>query len=126
LHQLRFQLINANYIEVVALIKTVFLRLVAKRGDRFLEQRIKITFCEKLGKNATDTCAMLSEAYGGIAMKKSRVLSGINSSKRARMSESQMQTMPIIFFHIKNIPQGQTVNQAFYVEILKWLRGAVR
>jgi predicted membrane-bound spermidine synthase len=41
LHQLRFKLINASCVEVVALLyKTcVFLRLVAKMSDRFLEQR---------------------------------------------------------------------------------------
>jgi hypothetical protein len=32
---------------------------------RFLEQRIDIKFCAKLGKNASDTCAMLSDTYGG-------------------------------------------------------------
>jgi hypothetical protein len=41
----------------------------------------------KLGKNASDTCAMLFEAYGGEAMKKSSILSNINGSKRALMSE---------------------------------------
>jgi len=38
-----------------------------------LEQPINIKFCVKLGKNASDTCAMLSEAYEGEAMKKSSV-----------------------------------------------------
>jgi len=42
-------------------------------SDRFLEQRINIKFCVKLQKNASDTCAMLSEAYGGDAMRKSNV-----------------------------------------------------
>jgi hypothetical protein len=48
-------------------------------------------------------------------------------SKKARMSKSQMQTMLITFFNIKGtvhfefIPQDQTVNQAYYVEILKQL-----
>jgi hypothetical protein len=48
----------------------VFLRLVTKMSDRFLEQRINIKFCMKLGKNASDTCAMLSKAYGREAMEK--------------------------------------------------------
>jgi hypothetical protein len=43
----------------------VFLRLAAKISDLFLEQRNNIKFCVKLGNNASGTCAMLSEAYGG-------------------------------------------------------------
>jgi hypothetical protein len=35
----------------------------------------------KSGNNASDTCAVLSEAYGGEAMKSQVFLSGINSSK---------------------------------------------
>jgi hypothetical protein len=36
----------------------------------------------KLGKNASDTCAVLLEAYGGKVMKKpSVILSGIKSSE---------------------------------------------
>jgi hypothetical protein len=49
----------------------VFLRLVAKMSDWFLEQRINIKFCVKFGKNATEICAVLSEASGGEAKKKS-------------------------------------------------------
>jgi uncharacterized metal-binding protein len=59
-------------VEAVAQIKRVFLRVVAKKSDRFLEQRINIKFCVKLEKNASDTCEMLSEAYRGEAMKKSK------------------------------------------------------
>jgi hypothetical protein len=44
--------------------------------------------------------------------------------KKARMSKSQMKTLLITFFDIKGVipfeftPQGQIVNQAYYVEIL--------
>jgi len=51
----------------------MFIRLVAKMSDRFLEQRINIKFCVKLGRNASDTCEMLFEACWGEGMKKSRV-----------------------------------------------------
>jgi hypothetical protein len=40
----------------------------------FSGQQINIKFCVTLGKNA-NICAMLSEAYGGEAMKKSGQLS---------------------------------------------------
>jgi hypothetical protein len=39
-------------------------------SDQFLEQQININYFVKWGKNASDTCAMVSEAYGGEAMKK--------------------------------------------------------
>jgi hypothetical protein len=42
-------------------------------SGRFLEQGINIKFCTKLRKNSSDACAMLSEDYGGEAMKKSSV-----------------------------------------------------
>jgi hypothetical protein len=42
-------------------------------SDRYLNSQINIAFCVKLGKNASDTCAMLSEAYGGETVKKSSV-----------------------------------------------------
>jgi hypothetical protein len=45
LHQLKFQHINASFMEVV-LIRHVFLHLVAKMSDWFLEQQINIKLCE--------------------------------------------------------------------------------
>jgi hypothetical protein len=57
-------------------------------------------------------------------------LSGINGSEGARMSKSQLKTL-ITLSHIKGvvhfelIPQGQSINQAYFVEILKLLGEAV-
>jgi hypothetical protein len=42
-------------------------------SDRFLEQRTNLIFWVNLGNNASDTCTVLSEAFGGEAMKKSSV-----------------------------------------------------
>jgi hypothetical protein len=101
-------------------------------SGRFLEQRINIKFCVKLGKKASDTCVMLSEAYGEKLRERQVVLSVINGSKKARMSKSQMKTIiPITFFDIKGIinfdfiPQAQTVNQAHYMQTMKQLHEAV-
>jgi hypothetical protein len=83
----------------------------------------------KLGKNANDTCAMLSKAYMGEAMKS--VSEWHKLFKESHMSKSQMKAMLIIFFdingiiHFEFIPQDQTDNQAYYVEILKSLCEAV-
>jgi len=59
----------------------MILRLVAEMSDLYLEQYINIKFCVKLGKDASDTCAMFFEAYGGESRESQAFLSGINSSK---------------------------------------------
>jgi hypothetical protein len=42
-------------------------------SDRYLEQRIDIKFCVKLGKNPNDAYAVLSKACGAEVMKNSKV-----------------------------------------------------
>jgi hypothetical protein len=42
-------------------------------NDGLLEQRINIKFCAKLGKSASETLQMLTEAYDADAMKKPSV-----------------------------------------------------
>jgi hypothetical protein len=41
--------------------------------DRLLKQHINIKFCVKLGKSASESLQMLTEAYGADAMKTSSV-----------------------------------------------------
>jgi hypothetical protein len=60
-------------VEEVALIRRVFVSLVTKMMDRFLEQQINIKFCNKLENNASSICAVFSKADGGGAMKNSSV-----------------------------------------------------
>jgi hypothetical protein len=52
----------------------MFLRFVAKMSDRFLGKQINIRFRVKLRKNASDTCSVLSQVYGGEAVKESSIL----------------------------------------------------
>jgi len=48
------------------------------------------------------------------------------------MSKSRIKTMLIVFFdargivHFEFVPQGETVNSAFYLEVLKRLKGKGR
>jgi len=85
-----------------------------------------IKFYAKLAKNAPHTCVMLSKVYGEEFKKKLCF-----EWQRAHVSKSQMKMMLITFVHIKCsvhfkfMPQGQTVNQMYYVEILKQLHEAV-
>jgi hypothetical protein len=53
-------------------------------SDRLLEQRIKIKFCAKIRKNASETLQMLTEVYGADVMKKSSVFEWHESFKRVR------------------------------------------
>jgi hypothetical protein len=58
--------------------------------------------------------------------------SGKNGSKRAHIWKQQMKTVIVIFFDIKGtvhfefFEQGQTVSQAYYMELLKRLHETVR
>jgi hypothetical protein len=80
----------------------------------------------KLGKNDSEICAMLSNAHEGEAF-----LSDINGSKGAFLLKSLMKAMLITFFNMKGtvhfefIPQGQTINQAYYIEVLKQLSDVI-
>jgi len=53
------------WMPVVAMVRRMFLHLVTEISDWFIEQWFYIKFCVKLGQNPSDTCAVLSEAYGG-------------------------------------------------------------
>ena len=58
--------------------------------------------------------------------------SGVTSTEEGKASEKQHQVNVICFFdkkgiiHKEFVPPGQTVNAAFYVEVLKRLRENVR
>jgi hypothetical protein len=56
-------------------------------SDKLLEQRINIKFCAKIGKSATETLQMLTEAYGADAMKMTSVFEWHRRFKEGREDE---------------------------------------
>jgi hypothetical protein len=98
-----------------------------KMSDWFLEQQINIRLCVKLGKNASHKFSMITRAYWGEGMKKSSVFKGYKWFKEClhvKFTDEEnahhlLQYQEYVHFEI--IPQGQIVNQAYYVEIQKWL-----
>jgi hypothetical protein len=81
----------------------VFLCHIAEMNDRFLEHWINVKFCVQLGKIASYICEMFSEAWGEKLWKCEVFLSGLNGSKIACMSKSEMKTMLVTSYVIKGI-----------------------
>jgi hypothetical protein len=54
-------------------------------SDRYLQQRIDIKFCVKLGRNGSEICAMRYEAYGEESTKKSSVSESYKRFKVSRV-----------------------------------------
>jgi len=103
-------------VEVVTLIKTCEFLLPVARISHRLEQRINVKFCVKLGRNASDSCAMISEAYGGEAVESVDCFECHKRFSECLVSKLQMKTVLITLFDIKGIvhfeciAQGHTVN----------------
>jgi hypothetical protein len=70
------------------LIRHVFLCLIVKISDWFLDQQFNNKFCVKLGKNASDICTVLSRVYGGEIMKESSIFEWYKQFKGGCMSKS--------------------------------------
>jgi hypothetical protein len=70
-YQFRFQFIDTQLCWSSGISKMSFY-VSLQKWVQFLEQWINIKFCMKLGKSSNDTCEMLSKAYGGETMRKSK------------------------------------------------------
>jgi hypothetical protein len=86
---------------------------------------MNIKFCLKLSLEVKHSAFnMIPEANDEVCDGNSR---HPHDPKKVRMSKSQMKTLLIIFFNIKDIvhfefiSQGRTVNQPHYVELLEQL-----
>ncbi|GBN03939.1 hypothetical protein AVEN_215441-1 [Araneus ventricosus] len=92
-----------------------------------LEQGANIKFCVLIKKSPSETLELLKKAYRNDAMKKKWLCTSGIIGKRERGK-----VMVEIFFNYDSviqyefIPEGQTVNKEFYLEILKRLRDVVR
>ena len=108
-----------------------------------VEQRINLKFLAKLGKTPSECFALLQQVYKDETMSRARAFEWHKrfregreeceeGRKKARKSKSKVKVMLIVFFDIQGIvhfeflPQGQTVNQTFYKEILRRLVRSVR
>jgi len=118
-HQLWCQHINTSYLEVVMLIRRMFLRLVTEMNDQFLERRINIKVCVKLGKNVT-LVECSPRPVGEKLWKSSVFMSGINSSKRTLMSQSQMNTICFMFFDIKDTINSEFIPYGQLIKLIMW------
>ena len=93
------------------------------------EQRICIKFCFEIRKTATETYELLQQAKEPSALWK-----GPSSPrpKKGRQVRSKTKVMLLAFFdyegivHHEYVPDGQTINKALYLEVLRRLRESVR
>ena len=100
------------------------------------EQRIYIKFCFKIGKTATETDQLLQQAYGEDAMGRTQVFDWFRPTsprpKMGRQVRSKTKVMLMAFFdsegivHHEYAPDGQTINEEFYMGVLPRLRESVR
>jgi hypothetical protein len=97
------------------------------------EQRTNIKYLVKLGKSKWEILEMLETVYGESAMKRRTVKSGsmavcLAAKKRVRVIKKSNHALWFFYIYIRGVvyrefvPQGQTVNATFYVEVLKHLR----
>ncbi|UYV81907.1 hypothetical protein LAZ67_21000085 [Cordylochernes scorpioides] len=100
--------------------------------DCIEKQRVCIEFCFKLRKPASESFKMLKRAFKEDSLLKSRAFEWFARFKDARMIKSKLKCLLITLFDVKGlvhyefVPKGQTINQHYYLDVLRRLREAVR
>jgi len=99
------------------------------------EQRICIKFCFKIRKTATETYQLLQQVYGEDAVGHTKVFDWFSRFKEGRTSvESDSHSgQPSAsrnkdsegIVHHEYAPYRQTINEEFYMEVLRCLRESV-
>jgi hypothetical protein len=75
---------------------------------------------------------MIRQVFGEESVSRTRILQIFCGRKKARQMKSKVNSMLIIFFAIKGIVRkefflaGQTVNSAYYCDVLRWMRENMR
>ncbi|XP_029155158.1 uncharacterized protein LOC114928239 [Nylanderia fulva] len=97
---------------------------------KFLEQRYSIKFAVKLGKSPTETVGIINQAYGESAMSRNMIFrwhkmfvegrEDVDDEPRPGRPSTTSRVV-----HHEFVPEGQTVNAAFYVQVLDRLRKRV-
>jgi len=106
--------------------------------DEKHEQRINVKFLVKLKKTPTECYKLLKEAYGENSLSRARVFEWYKRFSEGResteddqrpgrpVSVSTPQTVTKINEMTEWVPEGQTVNQTYYLTVLATLRERVR
>jgi hypothetical protein len=101
-----------------------------------VKQKAVIKFCVKLKKTATETFEMLKSVYGEECLSRTSVFEWHKrhiEAQKLRMQKSLMKTMLTAFFLCQRQystricgQTGHTVNQVYYLEVLKRLGEEVK
>ncbi|UYV80101.1 hypothetical protein LAZ67_18001701 [Cordylochernes scorpioides] len=97
-------------------------------------KRVCIGFCFKLGKTASESFKILKQAFKEDALSQSRTFEWFARLKaeKARMIKSKLKCLLITLFVVKGlvhyelVPECQTINQHYYLDVLRRLREPVR
>jgi hypothetical protein len=99
--------------------------------SRCIRHRNSIKLCASIGKSATETLAMIRQAFGEEGMSRTRnVQTHRDREKRDRWRAKSRACSS--FFYFKGIVckefvlAGQTANSAYYCDVLRWLGEYVR
>ena len=123
----------------------VFYNLVTFAMQENIEQRYNIKFCVKLNKSTTETFASLTETYGDATLSRTMVFKWHKAFKEGRenVEDDLRSGKPISPTNDQNLEMvraviakdrrwsvrmiaGQTVNHAFYKDVLERLRKRVQ
>ena len=137
-------LVSSGLVESVVrcccLCAVVFCNLITFAMQENIEQRYTSKFCVKLNKSATETFASLSEAYGDATLSRTMVCNWHKAFKEGRenVEDDPCSGRPVLSTNDKNVEvvravmakdcrmsvrmiAGQTVNHAFYKDVLERL-----